>query len=104
MYLDFSPVRIETHLSASRTGDILTVNGEAFDLSGIPEGAILPADAIDSHWFAGPVERIGGVLHVTLMLPHGAHAPQETLFPAALVLTGDGAIALPAYEVSHEQD
>ena len=42
--------------------------------------------------------RAGGVLHLTLILPHGADAPLETRFPAALTLTGDGPVALPPYE------
>ena len=47
---------------------------------------------------AGDVTRSGGQLYLTLILPHGADAPPETLFPAALTLTGDGPVVLPAYE------
>ena len=99
MQITLSPTRRDTPLSLSRNGDTLTLNGEVFDFSPLPEGATLPPEAIASDWFAGPVERVGGALRLTLVLPHGANAPQETLFPAPLTLTGNGPVALPPYEL-----
>ena len=99
MKLTFSPTRSDTAMELSRSGDVLTINGEVFDFSPLPEGATLPPEAIAGDWFAGPVERIGGTLHVALRLPHGTNAPQETLFPAPITLTGDGPVALPPYEM-----
>ncbi|TYB83977.1 hypothetical protein [Oceaniovalibus sp. ACAM 378] len=99
MKLTFSPMRQDDRLNVTRSGDTLTINGEGFDLSVVPEGATLPAEAINSAWFGGPVERIGGVLNVTLILPHGANAPQETRHPAPFTLTGDGPVSLPTYDV-----
>jgi hypothetical protein len=98
MHITFSPSRRDTPLDLSRNGDTLTINGETFDFAPLPDGATLPADAIPSGWFAGPVERVGGVLHVTLILPHGANAPQETRFPAPITITGDGPVSLPPYD------
>jgi len=103
MQITFSPQRRDTPLALSRSGDTLTINGEAFDFSPLPEGATLPQEAITGDWFAGPVERIDGELHLTLALPHGANAPHETLFPAPITLTGDGPVALPPYEVETRQ-
>lgn len=99
MHITFSPMRRDGPITVSRAGDSLTIDGEAFDFSPLPEGATLPPEAIGGDWFAGPVERISGVLHLTLILPHGADAPQETLFPAPLTLTGDGPAPLPRYEL-----
>lgn len=99
MQIILSPARRDTPLTLSRQGDALTINGEVFDFAPLPEGATLPREAIASDWFAGPVERVGGALRLSLVLPHGANAPQETLFPAPLTLTGDGPVTLPHYEM-----
>ena len=99
MHITLSPSRCDTPLTLSKAGDTLTINGEAFDLSGIPEGATLPRDAVACEWLASDIERIGGVLHLTLIFPHGANAPHEARFPEPIDAT-DGPIALPAYEVA----
>ena len=99
MKITFSPVRRDAELRCHRAGDVLTLNGEAFDFGPLPEGAHLPAEAIESDWFAGPVERIGGELHLVLYLPHGAHAPEATRFPAPVSMTADGLVPLPPYDV-----
>jgi len=103
MQLTFSPMRREEQLTLSRVGDVLTINGEAFDFSGVPAGATLPRDAIACDWIAGDVERDGtGALTVPLILPHGANAPEETRFPIPITVTADGAIALPPYDKEPE--
>lgn len=99
MQIKLLPMRCDDRLELGRNGDTLAINGEVFDFSPLPEGATLPVEAIESDWFAGPVERTGGELRLTLILSHGANAPQETLFPAPLTLTGDGPVSLPPYEV-----
>ena len=101
MQISLIPQRQDRPLTVFKSGDILTINGEAFDLSGIPDGATLPQSAMVCDWLASDIERIGGVLHLTLILPHGAHAPQETLFPQPLSAQ-DGAISLPAYSLEEE--
>ena len=95
MIIHLSPQRRDDTLTVTKQGDTLTINGEAFDLSVIPEGATLPADAISSEFFSGPVERIDGVLHVTLTLPHGPNPVQEVAFPADIIDPPDGEIELP---------
>lgn len=95
MILTFSPVRMDDPLVIARAGDVLTVNGVAFDFSGIPEGGSLQAEEFDCPFLTGDVTRTGGTLHLTLLLPHGANAPPETRFPEPLTLTGDGAVDLP---------
>ena len=95
MQVKLSPQRIDETLTATRVGDVLTLNGEAFDFGPLPEGATLPAEAIDSPWIVGPVSRIDGDLHLTLRLPHGANPSQAVAFPAPLTVLGDGPIPLP---------
>ncbi|WP_372610191.1 hypothetical protein [Aquicoccus sp.] len=102
MKISFSPMRRDDTLTLSRSGDTLTINGETFDLSGIPEGATLPQDAVTCDWLASDVERIDGDLHITLILPHGATAPQEALFPEPLTVARDGPIELPAVSLVQE--
>ena len=108
MILTFSPVRYDTILSLQREGDVLTLNGEAFDFGPLPDGATLPRDAIVCDWIAGDVRREGGMLMVPLLLPHGPDAPEATRFPQPIVLAADGPVTLPAYgivaEVSHAED
>lgn len=97
MHITLSPVRSDMPLRLERHGDTLVFNGESLDLSPIPDGATLPAAATGCPWIAGDVDRRDGALHLTLVLPHGADAPPETLFPAPLMLVADGPVALPPY-------
>lgn len=95
MHITLSPGRLDETLVASRAGDVLTLNGEAFDFGPLPENATLPAEAIDSDWIVGPVERIDGEIHLTLRLPHGPNPSRAVAFPQPLIVTEDGPIALP---------
>ena len=95
MQIKLSPQRLEGALVASVAGDVITINNQLFDFSQLPEGATLPADAIDSEHFAGPVERINGEIHLTLRLPHGANPSQAVAFPEPIHVTQDGPVALP---------
>jgi hypothetical protein len=97
MHITFAPVRRDDILTLERRGDALIVNGEVFDFAALAEGGELPLDAIDSDWFAGPVLRRQGILHVTLVLPHGVVAPDATLFPVPVFQVSDGAVALPPH-------
>ncbi|MEO0752459.1 MAG: hypothetical protein AAFY25_11720 [Pseudomonadota bacterium] len=99
MKITFSPTRCDTLLSVSVIGDTLIVNDEPFDFGPLAEGAILPAEAVASDWFTGPVTRKNGQIEITLVLPHGASAPHQTLFPAPIVTQTNGPVALPPYEV-----
>lgn len=99
MHITLSPVRLDETLTATRAGDVLTLNGEPFDFSALPEGGTLPAEAIDSEWIVGPVSRIDGELHLTLRLPHGPNPSQAVAFPEPIHVTEDGPIPLPTDEV-----
>lgn len=98
MVITFSPQRRDDVLTVSKTGNVLTINGRALDLSVIPDGAILPAGAVDCEWITGPIERRDGMLHLTLLLPHGPSPSQAVAFPEPITVTEDGPIALPRDE------
>ena len=104
MHISLSPLRSDETLAISRAGDTVTVNGEPFDFTALPDGATLPREAINSDWFAGPVERIDGLLHIKLALPHGANAPDETRFPAPITLTQNGPVQLPPHDAAEEEE
>lgn len=95
MKINLSPDRHAPALTASLAGDVLTLNGEPFDFTQLPEGATLPAEAIDSEWITGPVSRINGELHLTLRLPHGPNPSRAVAFPEPIHVAQDGPILLP---------
>ncbi|MBO9453269.1 hypothetical protein J7426_23615 [Tropicibacter sp. R16_0] len=98
MHIAFTPIRHDKPLTAAVAGDVLTLNGEAFDFAALPEGATLPRDAVSCDWLASEVERIEGQIHLTLLLPHGPNAPDETRFPASIIVTG-GIVPIPVHNV-----
>jgi hypothetical protein len=102
MYIDLNPVRDDRALTLARTGDTLTVDGVAFDFGQLAEGDILPREAVSCPRLASDVTRTGGRIVLSLYLPHGADAPDETRWPAPLDLTGGGPVALPPYDAPEE--
>ncbi|MBD1590266.1 hypothetical protein [Pseudomonas typographi] len=102
MIIKLMPQRRDDTLSVVKSGDVLTLNGEAFDFSAISDGASLPAAAVSSEWVIGDVSRTDGELTVTLILPHGYPYSQEQAFPADIVDPADGEIALPQAPATEE--
>lgn len=76
-------------------GDVITINGEAFDFSQLTKGSTLPADAIDSEYFVGDVKRENGDIELTLLLPIGVNATEAQRFPEPITVTSDGTVTLP---------
>lgn len=107
MKIKLSPVRTDERMQAYVSGDEIIVNGEHLDFSPLPEGGTLPRSSIHSQWIASDVQRIGGDICLTLVLPHGANAPRETLFPTAysepMTVIG-GAVPLPLYDEPQVED
>lgn len=95
MHITFLPIRSDDPLVLERHEDVLVINGEAFDLSPLPEGGLLTQEAVASPWVVGDITRQAGRLSLTLLLPHGASAPDACLFPQALIIEANGLIALP---------
>lgn len=96
MNISFSPQRRDCTLTVIRSGDILTINGEQIDFSIVPDGAAIPAADLFCQWIVGPVERVDGDLHLTLILPHGPNPSDNVAFPSSIISYGDGPISLPA--------
>lgn len=94
MRLSFSPMRRDDALHLVRFGDVLEINGEAFDFSSLPEGAYLPQTAVQSDWLASDVTRKDGAIRMTLILPHGAAAPHKRLFPDPITVDKNGPVKL----------
>lgn len=95
MQIKFNPQRRDDSLTVVKQGDTLIVNGIEYDFSTVPEGATLPADAIDSDLFSGPVERVNGEIVLTLTLPHGPNPSKAVAFPEPITVVEDGNVELP---------
>ncbi len=95
MYISFSPQRRGGALTLSKSGDVLTINGEQFDFTTLPDGATIPAGEVPCEWISGPVERVDGKIHLTVLLPHGPNPSQAVAFPVPITVTADGPIAVP---------
>jgi len=104
MHLTFAPVRSDTAFSVERQGDALVIDGEVFDFSSLGEGDLLPSGAISGSYFVGDVRRVSGQIHATLRLPHGANAPDETRFPAPVIVTQNGPVSLPPFNEVETDD
>lgn len=87
--------RRDDTLEVVKLGDTLSINGESFDFSRMVAGDTLPCSAISSEWFDGDVERIGGELVVTLILPNPWNYSPEQAFPVDLVDVPDGVVVFP---------
>ena len=96
MQITLIPQRRDDSLVVSKLGDVLTINGAPYDLSVIPEGATLPATATDCLFLIGNIERIAGVLRLSLLLPTGANASHAANFPVPIINPADGNLELPA--------
>ncbi|WP_183703320.1 hypothetical protein [Pseudomonas simiae] len=95
MIIKLSPCRCEESLTVSKRSDVLTINGERFDFREIPEGAVLPASAVECEFVIGDVTRKNGELTITLLLPYGPDATKAAKFPADIVSPPDGNVSLP---------
>lgn len=95
MEITFIPQRRNDLLVVSKLGDTLTINGTAYDFSVIPDGATLPASATDCPFLTDNIERVAGVLRLSLVLPTRANATQAANFPAIVVNVADGVLELP---------
>jgi len=99
MKIKLSPIRSdEQQLKAVVNGDVISINGKVFDFSTLADG-----ERIDTKqpFFIGPVSRIGGEIHLMLMLSHGNNAPHEARFPDAFthpITIDNGAVPLPPYD------
>lgn len=103
MKIRLVPIRMDERLTVSVQGDVLVLNGVALDLSKVTAKAPMQPGA-GMPWVQGEILRNGKVLEVTLLLPHGADAPEQTRFPADLLIVKDGPVELPPYETPPTED
>lgn len=103
MKINLVPIRMDEQLEVKVYGNAIWLNGEEFDFSPLPEGSILPSCAIDSKWFFGKVSKTNGEIELTILLPHGSDAPQETRFPTPITTSEDGPVTLPLYNNPKEE-
>ncbi len=95
MRIKLSPQRRDDRIEVFKDGHVLVVNGETFDFSTMADGDTLPRAAIASGWFAGDVDKDGGELTLTLLLPLPSNFSQEQAFPVDLIDVPDGMVAFP---------
>lgn len=94
MHISFSPQSRYDTLTLERSApDRLRINGELFNFGPLPDGGTIPD--VPSEWIVGPVERIDGEIHLTLILPHGPNPSQAVAFPEPIHVTQNGPITLP---------
>ena len=94
MRIDLSPIIMDTAMIVFKAGDVLTINGEAYDFTDLPDGATV--EDVPCDFIAGPVERgDDGILRIRLILPCNYDAPQERVWPQSIIDPPDGPIAFP---------
>lgn len=96
MLISFSPQRRDDTLTLERTTpERLRINGELFNFGPLAEGDAIPAGEIPCDWIFGPVERIDGEIHLTIILPHGPSPSDAVAFPDPIFVEEDGPISIP---------
>ncbi|HCD6621863.1 TPA: hypothetical protein NDU46_001022 [Pseudomonas aeruginosa] len=99
MMITLSPVFVlpgeSTDMDLAVYGDAVHLNGEVYDFSPLPECGELPAEAIGSEWFAGPVVRRADRLELSLRFPLSDVASAAARFPEPLLIDADGPVELP---------
>ncbi|QJI11931.1 hypothetical protein HKK58_05095 [Pseudomonas sp. ADAK22] len=102
MKIKLFPFLTDDTISASVHGDIIAINGELYDLSGIPEGYRLPASAVGSDWLSVSdfVERVGGEISLTLKYPVQWDSPVDIRTPDEPIVLSvtEGAVKFPTVE------
>jgi hypothetical protein len=82
--------------------DQASLKGVGCDCLGLARG-VLAQGEMACAWIAGDVSRdADGLLTVPVILPHGPDAPAARRFPAPLLVTADGPVALPPFDAPPE--
>ena len=96
MHLTLSPhvgLPGQPEMTLHVAGDVITIDGTAYDLSPVPEGG--EGDWPDSP-FIGPIRRIGGVTHATVLVRLGDTAADDQPDSPWVIAEARGDIAMPA--------
>jgi hypothetical protein len=90
--INFSPVRSDApELVVEWNDPILTVNDTPFDMSLLEDGDTAEHEVLKQ------ASRTGDDYTVTVSLPHGPNAPEETRLPAPILVTSNGVVPVPVY-------
>lgn len=103
MGISFSPQRRDDVLSVIKQGDVLTINAQSFDFSSLPDGAVIPAGEVPCDWIVGPVERVEGEIHLTLIAPYRV-GNRHVGAPPPLIDPPDGPITMPNLDPAPEPE
>lgn len=98
MIIKLFPFLTEDALSVFVKDDVITINGEPIDLSGVLEGYTLPGRASGCWWlFSGPIERKGQELTLTLRLPvwHDSYEHYRVPLEPMVIDVKGGEVSLP---------
>ena len=105
--IKLSPIRSElTPPVVSAQGDVLTINGEAFDFSQLQEGETLMNSSnppsVASEYIKADVPRENGYITPNLRLPYSYGADQSVRYPNPnpLVIDTDGPVTLPGAAIA----
>ncbi|MCK4957757.1 MAG: hypothetical protein KAT00_00115 [Planctomycetes bacterium] len=98
--INFARQRAFIKTEATISGEVLTLNSEIYNLSELSTTFAAEAEAMvllndselmDFERLPNPLRlvRTGDDFELTIPLTHGSTAPQETLFPTPIEITGD---------------
>ena len=96
MHLTLSPyvgLPGQPEMTLHVAGDVITIDGTAYDLSPVPEGG--EGDWPDSP-FIGPIRRIGGVTHATVLARLGDTAADDQPGGPWIIQDASGDVGIPA--------
>lgn len=104
MKITLYPVLETKHLEASVSGEKITINGELIDLSVIPKGYRLPANAVDNEWMVSGsyIERdADGEMSIELRFPVLWDSPESVRAPKTptVLQVKRGKVKFPSVEV-----
>lgn len=90
--INFSPVRSDAPALVIEWDEpILTVNDTPFDMSLLEDGDTAEHEVLLN------ASRTGDDYTVTVVLPHGPNAPEETRFPQPVLVASNGVVPVPVY-------
>ncbi|WP_052248765.1 hypothetical protein [Leisingera sp. ANG-Vp] len=105
MKITFSPIAVPEggqETIGSVSGDMITVSGVAYDLSGVPEGGY--AEPEGDHPFAGHIARVDGELHVPLQWRYSRATAERTQpHKIPVVTVTDGPLPDPILRKAEEE-
>lgn len=88
--IKFSPQHSSAKLTIAKSNNVLTINGISYDFTPLNDGDEIPPEAIDSDVIVGGIEKVDGIVNLTIIMPYSdAAAPDHIRFPEPLMLIKD---------------